>query len=331
MGEPVVLKRSPFLLVRNLIIVQVIAALAYFIMAVVGNYQEIYTNLNLPQVTSYEIARFLFILAGEAALVVFVFLRWFFATDTVHETMLVRERGILMKRRYIADLAPPLSASYHANAFSKALGYGTLLIRDRAMRKPLMVAYVVDPESAADFIAQSFGDREGTASKLPADIGELLGSPERENLEFKASFRWDVREGKINRALEKSVMKTIAAFLNSSGGGLVIGADDGGAPVGLESDYATLRRQDADGFENHFTHVFNSTIGPEFRRFVKLSFEQAGDKEVCVVRVSPAVQPAYARFEGDEQFFVRTGNSTTALQLSEAAKYIQSRWRKRYD
>ncbi len=158
------------------------------------------------------------------------------------------------------------------------------------------------------------------------DVQALLSNREHEGLEFKTSLRWDMKEGKVNRALEKSVMKSIAAFLNSDGGHLVIGVADNGAVIGLENDYGTLRRPDADGFENHFTNVFKDVIGPEFRRFVKLTFGTVHTKEVCVIGVLPAVKPAYLKFDNEESFYIRTGNSTTPLHVREAAAYIQSRW-----
>ncbi len=73
--------------------------------------------------------------------------------------------------------------------------------------------------------------------------------------------------------------------------------------------------------------MFNDIIGPEFRRFVQLSFHDVEGKDVCMVRVMPSAKPAYMKFENEENFYIRTGNSTTALAVSEVAPYIRSRWR----
>jgi DNA-binding NtrC family response regulator len=51
-------------------------------------------------------------------------------------------------------------------------------------------------------------------------IQDLIKSPEQENLEFKSSFQWDLRENRENKDLRFSVLKTIAAFLNTQGGTL---------------------------------------------------------------------------------------------------------------
>ena len=159
-------------------------------------------------------------------------------------------------------------------------------------------------------------------------IEEIIKSGEHEKLEFKTSLRWDIKQNMVNKELEKAVMKTVAAFLNSDGGHLLIGVDDGGEPVGLENDIATLVRQNADGFENHFNNIFNSMIGAEFRRFVKLKFDSVNGKVVCLANVEPSHKPAYLKTGDGENFYIRTGNVSTPLKMSEVATYVSSWWQK---
>ncbi|OGN22307.1 MAG: hypothetical protein A2918_00085 [Candidatus Yanofskybacteria bacterium RIFCSPLOWO2_01_FULL_42_49] len=159
------------------------------------------------------------------------------------------------------------------------------------------------------------------------DIDEIIKSEEHEKLEFKTSFRWDANRNQINKELEKAVMKTVAAFLNSNGGRLLIGVSDKGVPVGLDNDFASLVKKDADGFENHFNNIFNTMIGPGLRRFVKLEFGNISDKTVCLVDIEPSHKPVYLKTGESEDFYIRTGNVTTPLKMSEAATYISS-WRR---
>jgi hypothetical protein len=159
-------------------------------------------------------------------------------------------------------------------------------------------------------------------------IHELIQTGEHEQLEFKTSMRWDAKRGQINRELERSVMKTIAAFMNSKGGSLVIGVDDKQGIVGLRPDLNSLNKKDHDGFENHFNNVFNAMLGPEFRRHVQLSFHEIGREHVCLVSVEQANQPVYLKTDTGEDFFIRTGNATTPLKVSQVASYI-SAWRQR--
>jgi hypothetical protein len=59
---------------------------------------------------------------------------------------------------------------------------------------------------------------------------------------------------------------------------------------------------------------------------VRLSFSAAGNGEVCVVQVMPSARPVYLKIDDSEQFYVRTGNATTPLKLSEVEKYSRTRW-----
>ena len=158
-------------------------------------------------------------------------------------------------------------------------------------------------------------------------LEDIVARGEHERLEFKSSFRWDMNQGKVNKSLERSVMKTIAALLNSDGGQLIIGVDDSGNVTGLGNDYRSLPKQNADGFQNHFSNVFHTMIGPEFRQFVEVSVHKINNAECCLVRVLPANRPAYLRSDSGEEFYIRTGNGTTALRLSEAAAYIDYHWK----
>ncbi|OGN33427.1 MAG: hypothetical protein A3I39_02725 [Candidatus Yanofskybacteria bacterium RIFCSPLOWO2_02_FULL_47_9b] len=158
------------------------------------------------------------------------------------------------------------------------------------------------------------------------DIKEIIRSGEDERLEFKTSLRWDVRRNEISKELERSAMKTVAAFLNSDGGNLVIGVDDEQRAVGLAADINSLNKKSHDGFENHFNNLFISMLGPEFRQYVRLSFHTLDDKSVSLVQVDRAHRPAYLKTEKGEDFFIRTGNATTALKVSQVASYISAQW-----
>ena len=80
-------------------------------------------------------------------------------------------------------------------------------------------------------------------------IAEVAQMGESDRLEFKSSARWNLRTDKRDEAMEEVVAKTVAAFMNSAGGTLLLGVDDGGNLIGLGPDYATLKQPDADRFE----------------------------------------------------------------------------------
>jgi predicted HTH transcriptional regulator len=86
-------------------------------------------------------------------------------------------------------------------------------------------------------------------SDLDQRVRDLLGEGEGPSVEFKSSFRWDLREGKVNKEMTKIVMRTLAAFLNSHGGTLLLGVSDEGELLDLETDINTLGKKNLDGYE----------------------------------------------------------------------------------
>lgn len=89
----------------------------------------------------------------------------------------------------------------------------------------------------------------GRRDKLE-EIRELIAAGENQQVEFKSTLRWDLRQFKPNKALEDVIAKTIAGFMNTQGGHLIIGIDDEGSILGLEQDYGTLKNLARTGLSN---------------------------------------------------------------------------------
>jgi predicted HTH transcriptional regulator len=162
----------------------------------------------------------------------------------------------------------------------------------------------------------------GVAEHVPQDLARAR---EHAGLERKSTLRWDLKAGAVNRSLERAAMKTVAAFLNSGGGHLVLGVADDGTAVGLEHDFRTLPRKDEDGWENHFNNLLAAMLGPGFRPYVQVRHFLHDGKPCAAVTVAASPRPAFLTEDGKEEFFVRTGNGTTPLKISEAHQFIVSR------
>ncbi len=155
----------------------------------------------------------------------------------------------------------------------------------------------------------------------------LIEGGESDTLEFKSSIRWDLREQKVNPALEKVIVKTIAAFLNSKGGTLLIGVADDGTVLGLADDYQSFtKKPDRDGFELHLTNVLNSAYGKDCSVFLHIVFHRLSDKDICEVQVEPANRPIFATDEKGQHLFIRSNNQTVALSMEESWNYSRIRW-----
>lgn len=75
--------------------------------------------------------------------------------------------------------------------------------------------------------------------KQERSIKELIMLEENATLEFKSTLQWDMVQNQPAKYLRQSVIKTIAAFLNSEGGTLLIGVDDNHVVSGLNQDLTT--------------------------------------------------------------------------------------------
>ncbi len=168
------------------------------------------------------------------------------------------------------------------------------------------------------------------AAQQAEEITALVAGGEHEGLELKSTLRWDLKLGTLSKEMERSVLKTVAGLLNSKEGGrLLIGISDDGEVLGLEPDYASLRKDgkdDRDLFELHLMQVLSTHLGESVAAFLTVTFHSVDGKDVCQVTVEPSDHPVYVRTEGRDVFFLRIGNSTKELPLPEVIKYVGSRW-----
>ena len=83
-----------------------------------------------------------------------------------------------------------------------------------------------------------------------SNIDALIAAGESDKVEFKSSLHHPYgplypgqAPKQVQKLLRKSVTKTIAAFLNSGGGTLLIGVEDSGTVLGVEPDFVYLSQE----------------------------------------------------------------------------------------
>jgi type I restriction enzyme R subunit len=171
-------------------------------------------------------------------------------------------------------------------------------------------------------------------------IGELLGTDlESSSLEYKSTLRTHVDTGAVFEPLQTASLKTVAAFANSRmGGTLLIGVADDGTIVGLERDYASLRKtgkDDRDLFQLHLTNVLVASMGETVAANVSVQVHSVDGKDVCRVHVRPSSFPVDAKVTVEKKgqmekkvaFYVRLANGTRELtDPDERQRYVADRW-----
>ncbi len=175
--------------------------------------------------------------------------------------------------------------------------------------------------AAYESLAKSVdGDREGEAED--DDLDRVIGLGESDGVEFKSALRTNLHTGKKDRRIELSILKTLAAFLNTNGGKLVVGVADDGTPVGIKED----------GFANedkmilHLVNLVNDRIGPESMLEIRCHFEDYQDVRVLVVQCPKSSRPVYVKDGSEVRFYVRTGPSSRELNAREIVSYVTGRF-----
>lgn len=152
-------------------------------------------------------------------------------------------------------------------------------------------------------------------------ILELIAQGEHHTLEFKETLEYDIRQNQRVAGLAKNSLKTIAAFLNTDGGTLLIGVSDSGEVKGIARDLQFVRGNNPDGFEQKLRSLLNDHFDPSPRGNVDIKFEDLQEGTVCQIKVEPSSEPvAY-----DNDFYIRDGNGTRKLEGRDLADWLRRR------
>lgn len=166
---------------------------------------------------------------------------------------------------------------------------------------------------------------EGVAESAIASLSavELIKKGESHHLEFKSSFQWDTQKQSAAPYLRDEVVKTVAAFMNSEGGTLLIGVKDDGTVLGIEPDLKLQKGKSRDQFDLQLTRVIADNVGTPYTKFVRTSFEDVDSTTVCLVIVKASPKPVYV---AGKDFWVRSNNASRQLTTPEAIEYIRMHW-----
>lgn len=175
----------------------------------------------------------------------------------------------------------------------------------------------------ADMINAFLDQIVTSGGEAAVDLTSLLEADEGDRLEFKETARVNVHTGDIDEKIVHGAVKSVAAFMNSHGGTLVIGVKDATKEVtGLERDLATLGKKDTDGYELFIRQLLNNAFGAEHSSRVSIAFPTEDDKMACVVLAPRSPRPVYVKNSDDRDLYVRDGNSTRKLNSEEAVRYV---------
>jgi uncharacterized repeat protein (TIGR03833 family) len=183
------------------------------------------------------------------------------------------------------------------------------------------------------------------------DFPLLVKKGENEFVEFKSSSLWsknlteqqlkdpnaspDVR--KFGRELSRVIIgKTIAGFMNTQGGNLIIGIKENKTKkpdeiIGIESEFGKLEDPCTDGYrrmivDSIIRKYFPSEIFNYFSDHIKITFPTIEDKTLCWIQIQRSKIPVFLTIRNEEYFFIRLDAESRELDGKQMGEYCAKKF-----
>lgn len=177
------------------------------------------------------------------------------------------------------------------------------------------------------------GSDSSYARQTPADVAEelrrVIKGGESRTVEFKSTGRKNRHTGHKDPAVELSILKSVAGFMNTDGGTLLVGVADDGGIVGIEEDFPFQGKPSIDGWELWLTDLMSFSLGQAAAMEVTVTYGEIGGATIAKIDVGPSARPVFVTpTKGEKRpvFLARMNSSTRELLGSEAVDYQRKRW-----
>jgi hypothetical protein len=171
---------------------------------------------------------------------------------------------------------------------------------------------------------------ENASEDIIDSTKKLISKGEGAQSEFKSTLRVNLHTKNPDIKIEHSCLKTIAGFMNTSGGSLLIGIEDNKNVLGLDIDFNSFGKKTdlLDEFQKHLDNLIENYLGNSAYSLLELYFPEIEGKTVCRIDVKFKKNgPIYLKNKGGtEEFFIRRAASTKALKPSEIIGYKENYW-----
>ena len=174
----------------------------------------------------------------------------------------------------------------------------------------------IEVKSQIDKISEILGTL--TASQ---QIKILINDGESKTVEFKETFSLDIKDRTKQPRLIEASIKTIAAFLNSDGGNLLIGVTDDGEIKGIDEEIELFDKS-IDKFLLRFKNNLKTRIGESIYPLIDQRLVKVGGKFVFQITCQPTFESIFVE---DNIFYIRTNPATDKLDGKKMLEYIENR------
>jgi DNA-binding response OmpR family regulator len=172
-------------------------------------------------------------------------------------------------------------------------------------------------EKFANTVHSGSHDRDQRTDRVKS----IISNGESNLVEFKSTLRWNLRADRSEKVIEKAWLKSVAAFINSDGGVLLVGVEDNGDILGIEAD----NFENEDKYLLHVNNRIQQHIGLEHAGFIGYQLVSVDNKKVLLIECHPSPSPVFLKFSKEEEFYIRVGPGSRRLSTSEVVAYVTNR------
>ena len=127
MNNSITIRRSPIVLIRNFITIEIIAFLLYFLATGHGNYKyELYTRLFFSNLLPYDIAKLLLLSGAQLFITVYAFLSWYYEWYNISQGAISHSRGVFFKKKKTFPLGKSMTVMLSSGPLGKLFHYGSI-------------------------------------------------------------------------------------------------------------------------------------------------------------------------------------------------------------
>lgn len=149
-------------------------------------------------------------------------------------------------------------------------------------------------------------------------ILSLIREGESKIIEFKETLTKNVKTNQKDKKMEKAVLKTVVAFLNTEGGTLLVGIADNGNIEGIEKDIF----QNNDDYLKHLHNLIRDQVGEQFFPLIDFRILIVNNKKVVKIDCKKSKNPVF--LGKDEEFYIRSNPATDKLTGKKLVEYIKN-------
>lgn len=154
------------------------------------------------------------------------------------------------------------------------------------------------------------------------NLSLLASEGDSEDVEFKATLFTNLHTGNKDPRFEFAVIRTIAGFLNTGGGTLIVGVADDGSSLGI----AAKEFNSEEEMSAYVAKLVEKYLGLQIMNNLYIHFEDYEESRVMIIKCRKAATPIYLQDDQNKRFFVRSGSVTTEIMGNQVAEYCAKRF-----